>query len=84
MTLDRTPYTITRLQIGTNPSKRSRGIQFFRTQGRRIDNEIGVKFGGYYTMPTKKAKTGAAAIGAGTTAAAAGYFGLKSRRRGRK
>ena len=50
-----------------------------------INNEIGVQFGRYYTMPTRKAKTGAAAVGAGTAAASAGYFGLDYyRKRGRR
>ena len=81
--LNKSPLRRTTLQIGGNPY-RKKGIEIISEKG-PINNEIGVQFGRYYTMPTRKAKTGAAAVGAGTAAASAGYFGLDYyRKRGRR
>lgn len=93
---DTTPSSITRLSIGPlgppgNAYKRDRRIiDIWKEKGLFDSSEkydsVGVTIFGRKTVTTsgRKAKTGAAAIGAGTTAAAAGYFGLQSRRRGRR
>lgn len=88
---DTTPSSITRLSIGPmgRPGNVYKRIDIWKEKGLfesgKYDS-VGVTIFGRKTVTTsgRKAKTGAAAIGAGTTAAAAGYFGLQSRRRGRK